>query len=56
MFLENPIYNLDYVKKDIIDHKIPGSGTPENYYPPKLWFEFYKNFIQKIIKLIEIKR
>lgn len=54
-FYKNPIYNLDYVKKDMIDYKIPGSGTPVNYYPKIYDLNFIKILYRKIIKLIGIK-
>ena len=54
-FYKNPIYNLDYVKKDMIDYEIPGSGTPVNYYPKIYDLNFIKILYRKIIKLIGIK-
>jgi hypothetical protein len=53
-FYDNPIYNLDYIKKDIIDFKIAGSDNPV-YYNPNVNNSKILRFInQNIIEPIKI--
>ena len=52
-YFENPIYNLNYFNKDVINFKIPGSNTPVYYNYPDIYNSkflgyLYKNFLKPI--------
>ena len=46
-YFENPIYNLNYVDRDIVNFKIPGSNTPVYFNYPDIYNSRFLGFLHR---------